>query len=1320
MNSITTKSPTPKSLIYSLILAILLPFSVMANTDIVGTIWIDIDQSNTYNGESGTNGVIVELVDSENFTIIATTVSSGGNYTFLNQLPGKYFLRIPNSQFLPTAILSGLNSCAGASPADDMIDNDDNGSDTDPFPIRTTSFSLTDADPANNVKIEYIDFCFKINDCSSPNILAKTSCDQISDVDILCDINTLASFCAVMPSTPSGGNQPSPLCSGASDPADNISWFGFIAYGGNYTITISPTGCSGGNIGLAGIQVGLYQDCSFSESIFCSGGCNLSPIDIPSSLLTEGETYYLFIDGCGGDVCSYEIDINGNPIPPDLEPEKVCVNNNGVAQCDSTDYCIGGDILIEATGLGISADYNWSITTITGGPYSGNTSPTSENEILQLTFANEGRYEVCVNSINNVCQNWTGSECTIINITNTIPFVGDELFSDQFVCIGDENNFDITKLETFDPNGDGISGWQGSFADIGIGENTATVLTPGCSYSQAFELDTYDEQPPVDVYIAICGQDLPMQIEDINITEASFADSDVISFDAVLSLTPDENGCDSIINFTIEKLDIIDGFINPPECTFNSVILDFDFNASESSGTIYLNFNWKDPFGNNIFDPQGNNDPTDIEIPVGNPSGTYTLTVVITKNGFSCEYIYPVNIDFSNIQPPTPTMSGITMVCSGANSQATYTAMGGDPSLNYIWSVPSDATIVETNGPFGNMITIDWAQSNGGDITLQSENQCGFSEMTSLSITVIPTTLPDFSIDTEACVGGESTVISTGNGGNIVSYFWDFDGAQVISGGSFNLGPNVLTWNTSGSKNVSLQTTNTSGCVSEAITKTIDVLDPLTATTIICQSTINDILFIWEEQAGVSYDVEIFTGQTGVFEGNNSYRVSGLNGGAIVTLELLQTQINGVCQDPVSTLISCEAQDCPFISIALSSNQTTFCENEAGETQINAIVTSQVNGNGTFSGPGIVNSNGLFDPKEAEVGVNTITYSYTDVNGCSDIETIEMNVIGAPIATITANDLTVCKGGLVILNSTGTQGIDTYDWQNSEVSIEAIANPTLTFQTIGMKTIFLTVTKDGCVSEQTSIDIEVVDSPVATFTLSSDTICLSEEVLLQYTGIVDVNNYAWNAGVGNVDNLPNPSVSFIFPGEKVIELIVSNGECISDVFTQTLIVEAPLSPINIACNPSSGMLQFSWNDVQGASSYLISVNGNTPIMTTNTSLDVNNLVSEEVVEIIVEAVSDGSCPNVVTTLSCTALINAVSDNDLVPIILYPNPTSNFLFLENVIKTDRFSIIDVNGRQLQNGIYSEKIDVTDLVTGLYFIKISDEKGEETQILRFIKE
>ena len=53
MISLTTRSTKIKGLFYSLIIAFLIPFSAIANTDIIGTIWLDDDVNNMYDGEPG-------------------------------------------------------------------------------------------------------------------------------------------------------------------------------------------------------------------------------------------------------------------------------------------------------------------------------------------------------------------------------------------------------------------------------------------------------------------------------------------------------------------------------------------------------------------------------------------------------------------------------------------------------------------------------------------------------------------------------------------------------------------------------------------------------------------------------------------------------------------------------------------------------------------------------------------------------------------------------------------------------------------------------------------------------------------------------------------------------------------------------------------------------------------------------------------------------------------------------------------------------------------------------------------------------------------
>ncbi len=144
---------------------------------------------------------------------------------------------------------------------------------------------------------------------------------QCTDVtEVICDMDILNGTIGLMPQEDSGGVQPNPLCPSGGG-AHNISWLAFVAPEGNYSVTITPYNCSD-NSGYAGVQAGLYTDCTFTEPIYCNPNCSTDPITFESdgsgagqdSPLESGEAYYFFIDGCAGSFCEYEITITGSYI----------------------------------------------------------------------------------------------------------------------------------------------------------------------------------------------------------------------------------------------------------------------------------------------------------------------------------------------------------------------------------------------------------------------------------------------------------------------------------------------------------------------------------------------------------------------------------------------------------------------------------------------------------------------------------------------------------------------------------------------------------------------------------------------------------------------------------------------------------------------------------------------------------------------------------------------------------------------------------------------------------------------------------------------
>ena len=418
---LTVESIKPNKMnksIYTLLLFCLIQqFTFAQDISLEGTIWVDFNDNGLYDGEIGISDVKVYLIHVDSSVIIDSAFTNSADFSFpsssgISILPGTYYLEIAIEEFTSGGDLQNFDFCPGSNDANDGVDLDDNGIDM--IPVQTSSFSLVSG------LVEYVDICLAAP-CDEANALAAESCDAIEEIDILCNMNILNQFCNVMPSEISGGNQPDILCSD-SGAVGNISWFAFIAYGGVYSITINPIVCMGSPVNIEGIQIGIYTDCTFTEAVFCDTNCNEDPVTIDSDVLNPGQTYYLFIDGCLGSVCSYSIDIGGNPLPPLILPEDLCILDGATTICDDSQFVTGSDILFQVPNLDVNFDYFWNITTLSGGPYEGNPSPMTEESTIELTFSTEGVYQVCLTNVSSGCPqyDWFGQECRTVTIKDAV------------------------------------------------------------------------------------------------------------------------------------------------------------------------------------------------------------------------------------------------------------------------------------------------------------------------------------------------------------------------------------------------------------------------------------------------------------------------------------------------------------------------------------------------------------------------------------------------------------------------------------------------------------------------------------------------------------------------------------------------------------------------------------------------------------------------------------------------------------------------------------------------------------------------------------
>ena len=151
-------------------------------------------------------------------------------------------------------------------------------------------------------------FCFLF----SIGSFSQSTALECEDAVVICDFDDLNGFSFTMPVENSPGIQPNPICPEGGAP-HNISWIRFIAHEGDYTIKLYGTNCSGSSTtGIEGIQYGVYTDCTFTSSVFCSPDCSLDTLIFASSNLVAGSEYLMFVDGCFGTACDITIEIEGD------------------------------------------------------------------------------------------------------------------------------------------------------------------------------------------------------------------------------------------------------------------------------------------------------------------------------------------------------------------------------------------------------------------------------------------------------------------------------------------------------------------------------------------------------------------------------------------------------------------------------------------------------------------------------------------------------------------------------------------------------------------------------------------------------------------------------------------------------------------------------------------------------------------------------------------------------------------------------------------------------------------------------------------------
>ena len=130
----------------------------------------------------------------------------------------------------------------------------------------------------------------------------------------------------------------------------------------------------------------------------------------------------------------------------------------------------------------------------------------------------------------------------------------------------------------------------------------------------------------------------------------------------------------------------------------------------------------------------------------------------------------------------------------------------------------------------------------------------------------------------------------------------------------------------------------------------------------------------------------------------------------------------------------------PLPTVSFGSIASTFCDNDNSISLSNGTPSG-----GTYLGNGI--SGNTFDPQQAGLGADTLVYTFTNSNNCTNSDTAITNIYPAPVFSL-GNDTNICINNVLTL-STGLGAGYTFLWSdgstNATLTIDASSLGTGTY-----------------------------------------------------------------------------------------------------------------------------------------------------------------------------------------------------------------------------------------------------------------------------------
>lgn len=961
--------------------------------------------------------------------------------------------------------------------------------------IRFTSDNLYNYnDPFYFGGYDIIVGCQPVN-CGSGNPPANDACASATQI---CDLN---GYCGNTGGWYTKGPESSTLENGVGvfcGSIENNSWVSFVASATTASFTITSSGCLDPSSGLQAMVLASTNCSTFTGRSNCINQ-NTGPgtATLNATGLVVGTTYYIIIDGFGGNICNYSVTANSG-----VQVVNIVSSVSG-ATCPG--QCT--NLTVNATG---ATGYNWS-SVPAGGPY-----PNSHTISVCPTVTTTYTVDVL-----GVCGAVTSSSFTVNVNTNSTAPTSISATSNP-ICSGNSTTLTVNggSLGT----GATWNWYTGSCGGTLVGTGSTISVSPGTT-------TTYYVRAEGTCNTTTCATvAVTVNTPSIAPTSAT-ATPNPICVGSSTSLTVNGGSLGSGANWQWYS----------GSCGGTSVGSGSTITVSPGTTTTYFvravgtcnstTCQSVTVTVNPVVNPAWTN-PS----PICAAAGSINLNNLIT--GTTGGTWSGTGVSGSNFNPSSGSQSVTYTVGSAPCVQTQTHTITVIPDVNPAWTSPSPICAAAGNINLNSLITGttggSWSgtgvsgttfnPASGSQSVTYTVGTSPCQETQTHTITVLPDVNPSWTNPSPVCAASGNINLDnlvTGTTGGA----WSGTG---VTGNMFdpNSGTQAITY-----------TVGTSPC-QETQTHTINVSTfdaSWTNPGPICEgATPIDLSTLITGSGGGSFSG---TGVTG-----NNFDPSGLGG---TNISITYTVGAAPCTETLTHSVTINNDDDASFNYA----STTYCE--ADNNPIPTI-TGTNGGQFNISPTGTINaSTGEIDIALTGVGTYTIYYNTNSAgNTCPSVDSVQITI--DPQNTININNLdSICLTDTLNLSAT-TTGTGTVTWYADAAGTILIGtgNPLPYVPTSGGSITIYANNVGSCSSEMDTVTVTVnfVDAVINATPVTGS----SPLDVFFGNGSTGATNYFWEFGNGATDTIFEPTHTYTNPGSFTATLVVNKGLCWD---TATVIIE---------------------------------------------------------------------------------------------------------------------------------------------------------------------